>query len=256
MEEAGWVRDYYDRSYFAASTAAVSAVATEREIRFLYRHVISSPRERIVDACSGQGRHALRLADDGHEIVAIDVTPLAVQELESSMTPSLTIRGINDDVRNLGSYVDDGWADVALCLHNSFGYADDEQAHFDFVAALAACLRRGGFLVLDVPNRDRIVRDVLQRGWERTEEGTYILGEYLYDHQFQRVKGLEHRIPVTGARSTHVLSVRLFSLDELHELFAAAHLEVHDVFGDYNSGAYTDHSERLLILARKNETAW
>ena len=252
VEEADWVSNYFDRSYLAASTLAVSAAATECEVGFLRRHVLSSARQKIVDACSGRGRHALLLAHDGHEVVAIDLHSLALRELEASMTPSLAIRCIHDDVCNVGLYVDDEWADVALCLHNSFGYASTEEAHLDFVAALGACVRPRGLLVLDVPNKERIVRNIMDRGWECTEEGTLILGEYLFDDRTQRVVGYEHRVPLVGARSSHRLSIRLFSLSELEELLSSAGLEVQGVFGDYNSRSYTDQSERLLVVARKH----
>jgi SAM-dependent methyltransferase len=251
VEQASWVRDYYDSTYLEASTAAVSNAATECEVGFLRRHVLSSGRQRIVDACSGRGRHALLLAADGHEVAAVDLHDQALRQLETSVTPSLNIRCIHDDVRNLGVHVPDGWADVALCLHNSFGYDDAERAHLDFLGALSACLRRGGLLVLDIPNKDLIVGSVMHRGWERTEGGTFVLGEYLYDSDTQRVIGLEHRIPLTGTRSSHRLSVRLFSLPELEELFNGTGFEVRDVFGDFQPHPYMDRSERLLVVARR-----
>lgn len=81
------------------------------------RDAILEARGRVLDVGCGAGRVALWLQGRGHEVVAIDVSPLA---LEVSR-----LRGVRDcrlmDARNLN--LPDGYFDTIIMFGNNFGIA-------------------------------------------------------------------------------------------------------------------------------------
>ncbi|MEO5509998.1 MAG: methyltransferase domain-containing protein [Longimicrobiales bacterium] len=71
---------------------------------------------RVLDIGAGAGRAALYLADGGHEVVAIDISPLAVQVMRSRGVEDARVLGIRDiDRRELGRF------DTIVMLGNNFG---------------------------------------------------------------------------------------------------------------------------------------
>lgn len=85
------------------------------------REAVLEARGRVLDVGVGAGRVALQLQDKGHEVVGIDISPLA---LEVSR-----LRGVKDlrlmDVRELS--FPDGYFDTVLMLGNNLGIGGDAE---------------------------------------------------------------------------------------------------------------------------------
>ena len=116
---------------------------TIEEVEFLARVL---PLGRVLDACCGCGRHVAGLAARGFEVVGLEREPEVVAEARGL---GLDVREL--DVRDIGEV--EGLFDGAICMWASFGFLD-EAGNDRLLAGLAAKLRPGGRLVLDVHNRD------------------------------------------------------------------------------------------------------
>ena len=81
------------------------------------REAALEARDRILDVGCGAGREALWLQGRGHEVVAIDISPLALEVSKA--------RGVKDcqlmDVRDL--YFPEGYFDTVVMFGNNFGIA-------------------------------------------------------------------------------------------------------------------------------------
>lgn len=107
---------------------------------------------RILDAGGGNGADAIRLAEQGHEVVLLDYAP----EMLASARRAAEAQGVagrvtlrQGDCLAVPDLFPDPTFDVVLC-HNVLQYAGDADA---LLRAVGAPLRPGGLLSVLAPNR-------------------------------------------------------------------------------------------------------
>lgn len=102
------------------------------------------PRSRILDVGAGKGEHSRRFADAGHEVVALDLLPLA--------EPHRHVRSVLADLAE--PWPDYGAFDVVWCSHVLEHLPDVGRA----LAEMRRALSSAGLLAVTVPPRkDAIV---------------------------------------------------------------------------------------------------
>lgn len=108
---------------------------------------------RVIDVGCGGGRHAVLLAERGHDVTGIDLSPrllrIARERWESRNPGQRGPHWMPGDMRWLPTC---GPADAALLLDGAFGLFEDDADHARVLQSLAERLRPGGKLVLQVPN--------------------------------------------------------------------------------------------------------
>jgi SAM-dependent methyltransferase len=134
------------------AAAAFDALGAEYEKAFAgsktHRHSLEwllarlAPGSRVLDVGSGTGRPtAETLADAGHEVLGIDISPVMV-ELAARQVPGATFRCA--DIRDVP--LADASFD-AVCVYFSLLQLDREE-QTDLVRHLVGLLKPGGYLVL------------------------------------------------------------------------------------------------------------
>jgi SAM-dependent methyltransferase len=148
----------------------------EGELAELDRLALDSCRGRVLDVGAGAGRHALALQARGLEVVAIDVSPIAVSLCRA--------RGVRDarvfDVMQLDSEQMMGRFDTIFFGMQTIGVAGGVGTLGRLLERLASVLAPGGELIVDssalreawegddsdrTPGRGEIVLSTRYRGW-------------------------------------------------------------------------------------------
>ena len=133
-------------------------------------------RGRVLDVGAGAGRHSLALQDRGHEVVAIDVSPIC--------SALCTERGVRDartfDVMTLDSEEPLGRFDSIFFGMQTIGVAGGMKPLEELLRRLRNCLLPGGELIVDSsalreawegdredksPTRGEIVMSTRYHGW-------------------------------------------------------------------------------------------
>ena len=99
------------------------------------------PPGRALDAACGTGRHARHLADMGHSVVGIDLTPEMLSRARDAVPEAVFLEADLIDIP-----VDDGQFDLVVCGLALAHVADLDRA----TGELARVLRPGGHLVISV----------------------------------------------------------------------------------------------------------
>ena len=218
---------------------------TDRQVEFLKKSL--KPEGVILDLACGTGRHLIPLSKEGYDVVGLDIS------LKLLKIAKLRWRGaalVQADMRFLP--FKRGAFSAAVSIDTSFGYLpsleDDQQS----LRELQAALGKGGVLVVDVFNRERLIQRHSASSEPKSREyHSFFLqqkrtieanGEKLHD--LWMVKDKED-----GQVRVFEHVARLYTLDGLQGLLEKADFKVTEVYGDYEAHSWTAVSSRLILMA-------
>lgn len=196
----------------------------------------------VLDACCGGGRHLGALRAAGLEAHGFDYSGSLVPVAQAR--PGCAGRVVRGDVRR-PPYAPGGFAAITV-LFTAFGYFD-EAANGGVLTALAALLRPAGWLVLDLPDPQRVRAALVAHSQRTTARGTVV-------DERRRLVGarVEKDVcarTVDGREQRYTESVRLYAPDEIADLAAAAGLAVVERWPSLR-GAEHDDGRHVYWLRR------
>lgn len=217
-------------------------------------HVLDlQPGDRVLDLACGSGDHARRLAGRGLDVLGAEIAHSLVAHCqERAAAENLTsVHFVQGDMRELAA---EDEFDAVLLLSGSFGFFD-EAANRELLGRMAAALKPGGRLLVDVFDPARMVVRPPQRSWSSYSGGYGLRSTWwepetcTYASEFMFIDG--EGVINTAAEPERI---RVYSLPEWRELLASAGLEITHALADTKLPlvAYNrEHYENLVIVARK-----
>jgi SAM-dependent methyltransferase len=166
---------------------------TAREVAFLQNALPLFTHPRVLDVCCGDGRHARLLALAGYAVTGIDENEALLARArkcwaehdapafgaEDAFDPRAPLFRLHD-MRAI-AVLDDSF-DAVTCLWASFGFFD-APTNEGVLAQMAAAVRPGGRVVLDVYDRDFFASHQgtreIERGGRRVVERKQLDGDVL-----------------------------------------------------------------------------
>ena len=234
----------------------------------LYLELAAAQGGRVLEVACGTGRVLVPLARAGHRVVGLDASPhmlararekLAVGGLEASGRARL-VRG---DMRSfeLGEQFD-----LAIIAVKSFAYlltrADQQRA----LAAVAAHLRPGGLLALDLLHpspawlleppgslRQDLVEHVPARGVTLARTEAVVSTDLAA--QVRVIRSAYEIVADDGAVTKRIVEwpYRYTYRFEAEHLLERAGFAIEAAYGGYRREPFTSESRSLLLLARRPE---
>ncbi|MFD9892442.1 methyltransferase domain-containing protein [Amycolatopsis sp. NPDC059027] len=187
--------------------------STEDEVDFIVRRLGLTAGSRVLDVPCGSGRHSLELAARGHRVRGIDISSEAIDHARKRAAE----RDLDVDlaVAEMRELPNDGAYDAVVCMGNSFGYLDIEALR-DFVAGMAATVRPGGGIVVDVG----ITAESVLPGFVDAERSAHQVGdievESVNTYDVERSAIISHDTFRRGAAEVTATAV--------HRIYTSAHL--------------------------------
>lgn len=243
-----WFRTFFDHDYIDRYARATDEAVTQLEVDGLIQALELEPPARVLDLACGYGRHAVVLARLGYEVTGFDLSFDLLAEAElRAQGAGARVRLMEGDMRKL-PFVHE--FDVVVNLFTSFGFFDDERDSRRVMEGIHAALDEGGRLLVDVINRDAILRDFQPRLWRETDDG-YVLSENDYDPARSRLTGKQVHVSTSGRVAESSFSLRLYSMHELRALIEAAGFEVEVVYGGFDLSSFELDSPRIVMVGRR-----
>jgi len=225
---------------------ALTEERTKREIEFLVKELELDKPMKILDLACGHGRHANLLAELGHSVTGIDITPgfleIAKQEAKKK---GVSVKYILGDMRKI-SFLEE--FDRVLLLFTSFGYFTDQE-NFQVLKNVSNALKSGGLFCFDTFNRDVFLRHFLP--YIVMEKGNDLM---IDRNTFDSVTGRVYnkRIVIrNGKRKDKPFFIRLYNPTEIRDLLKRAGLSIYKMYGDWVHKPFTSDSRRMIIIAKK-----
>ena len=170
----------YSRRWFEFFHIGIDETRTMQETMFVCRCAPLPDFRRLVDVCCGMGRHARALSNRGYSVIGIDRDAGIISKArELAGGPSYLLADIRHYQPEPGAF------DVAIVMSQSFGYFD-AATNRDVLGRLAASVREGGRVILDLWNQEFFATHQGEREFETpggvVRESKRIAGNRLFVH--------------------------------------------------------------------------
>lgn len=224
-----------------------SPVGTQHEVEFIMETLPIAATAEILDLYCGYGRHAIELAKNGYQVTGVDATQAFIDIARQKAAEAGALVCFEQlDMRDL-AYVNR--FDAVINMFATFGYFSDEE-NAGVLVRIANALRGGGYLLMDLLNRDWMAKSNLNRYW-RHPSGEYVLS---YKAELQQgIAKMKREVinQVTGEKLRYEFDLRTYSLFELESLMRSCGLTVRATYGNFDRRPYHSESPRLIVLAQK-----
>ena len=233
-----WFGEEYLRLYRHRDEEDASAAVA------LLAAMVPVDQRRVLDLACGPGRHAKLIQAAGGRVVGFDLSmPLLSRARHRAMPPLTVVRG---DMRLL-PFAPAAF-DIVVNLFTSFGYFADDDQHRAVLRETTGVLNRGGRLVLDYFNSERLLASLVKHEEREIGRQRVIIERRLSEDARFVIK--EMHLMDDGR---HFMErVRLFSPDELEALVTETGLVMEHSFGDYDGSPLARSSPRAIIFAKKS----
>ncbi|MEE2708119.1 MAG: class I SAM-dependent methyltransferase [Gemmatimonadota bacterium] len=234
-----WFESYFNEDYYRADRHE----DTDLEVEGISL-LLGPPKDTtVLDLGCGYGRHSLKLSELGYRMVGYDLSPILLRRAAGGNPNIGWIRG---DVRSLPFR---NKFDGMISMFNAFGYFEDETDNYIVLQEVEAVLRPGGRLIVQLVNRDFLVRKFVEEEIRR-EDGLLVLEERAFDAVSSRVLTVTTVIEGTEQRR-YESSIRVYTLSELDMLMSAAGLKIREVYGGLDQRLFDWDTNQLIIIAEK-----
>lgn len=246
---ADWFLKVFDEDYLRTIPPSARAVGRP-EIDFIWESLAPLVDTKLLDVGCGTGRHCIELAARGLDVTGVDLSgSLIARALHEAKRRAVELELVQQDMRQLDQVER---FDAVICMGTTFGYFDDD-TNRRCMSLFARCLKPGGRLLLEVANRDYLIRELPTRvGWEG--DGCVVLEEVDFSFFNSRLTSKRSVVFMDGRHLEQDISIRLYSLHELGKLMHPVGLRVLEVSGHvaHRAQFFGNTSRGIILLAEKS----
>jgi len=223
---------------------------TQREVDFIQS--VLSKKGTILDLCCGTGRHSIILQRRGWTMIGLDLSKnllaIAKRNMKNERVEFPLVRA---DMRHFPFRKQ--VFDAVICMFTSFGYLPSESEDMKSFKEVRRTLRKGGKFLLDVANKDHVIKIFQEREWAEFEP-FYMLEKRFLDQQTSRLLS-QWTIIRKDTKEVRSLqhNVRLYTLQTLKQMLSTAELKIKKVYGSYDKKEFNLDSPRMIVLTERIE---
>lgn len=223
---------------------------TAAEVRGVAKMLGLRASADVLDLCCGAGRHAVGLAALGHRVTGLDWSP----ELLAGAADEAKRRGVvldlaRGDMRRLGYR---RRFDAVVNLFTSFGYFETEREDLAVLNGVRRALRPGGAFLLDVLNKEWLMRHFTPKFTQENPEGDILraFNRLSFDPVTSRLDNRRTVVHRDGVRRETFLRFKVYTLHDLARLVETAGLKVQKAYGGFDGRPYGLDTFRTILVAR------
>jgi SAM-dependent methyltransferase len=243
-----WWEDLFNDDYVRTMERLTDAQIAQ-EVDFIETSLGLERGGAMLDLACGTGRQAIELARRGYEVVAFDLSlQMLARAGDDAQELSAKLNFVQGDMREM-TFAEQ--FDGVYCWNTAFGYFDEEK-NANVIDRVHNSLKKGGLFLLDVVNRDFIVRQSPSLAWFEGD-GCVCMDEMTIDFITSRMK-VKRTLMLDDGRSRETEhSMRVYSLHELGKILHEHGFKVCEVSGRVATPGvfFGNESPRTIILAEK-----
>lgn len=226
---------------------------TKNQVDFIINTLGLTGRERILDLACGYGRHSLEFARKGYSVVGVDITKELIEDARmTAEKEALTPEFIHSDIRSI-DFINE--FDVVVNLADgAIGYLENEEENLKIFDVISKALKPLGKHFMDICNAEHAELYFPKQGWEVGDKAL-ALSVFDWDAKNRRMLYGDFNIPYGFPAQKPEISpadpTRLYSIDELKEIFRKRDMEIIASFSNYYGKAATYKELQLMVYSMK-----
>ena len=243
-----WYKKSFGKDYLQLYQHRDASEA-QNQVELLAKLVSLKTSDRILDMACGAGRHLSAFYDKGYtNLIGIDLSDHLLSEAQKYFLENKTssIALAQADMRFLPFNKD---FDVIVSLFTSFGYFNDDNENLLVLKNAYSCLSSHGIMLLDYLNSIHVIKNIV-KSEKYTREGVEYDIIRTHDVINKRINK-SIKVRNAGKEETYHESVRLYTGQELFQMFSEAGFKDIKLFGDLKGSPYNSESSRLIVKAAK-----
>jgi SAM-dependent methyltransferase len=243
-----WWEDLFNDDYMRAMERLTDGQMAQ-EVRFIEDSLGVEKGGAVLDLGCGTGRHAIDLAHRGYQVVGFDLSlAMLAKASEEAQERGAKLNFMQGDMREMTF---NEQFDGVYCWNTSFGYFEEDK-NAQIIERVHDALKAGGLFLLDVVNRDFLLRQSPSLVWFEGD-GCVCMDEMNVDFITSRMK-IKRTTMLDDGRSHEIeYSVRVYSLHELGRILHEQGFKVREVSGRVSTPGvfFGGDSPRVIILSEK-----
>lgn len=242
-----WWQEFFDEDYLKVYRKR-DAKMTDTDVAFARKVLKLRKGQRILDICSGYGRHSIRFALAGLTVTGFDQSRLFLDRARRAAgRQKVTVEWVQGDVRTMAF---PPIFDAAVNMFTSIGYFVSDEENYQIIARGTQALRPGGRLLVDTINRDRIMSNPQRQRWAPVGRGVE-LERTSYDWERGRLNSRRVLMMPDGRKRETMISLRLYTVSEMRAMYERAGLEIVGLYGSTAGIPFTQDAPRIALVGRK-----
>lgn len=240
-----WFETWFDSPYYPVLYRNRNIEEAQFFIDNLIQYLQPKDGSRILDLACGRGRHAHYLAQQGLEVVGIDISPKSIQTAQ-----------LRYQLPNLEFYVHDmrlpfriNYFDYVFNFFTSIGYFNQLSENQHVFRAVHKGLNQKGKLMVDFMNVEKVMNNIVERE-EKTIDGIH----FYIRREIEDNKILKH-VKVSDGNRTSLFteSVQILKPHHFHHFLHEEGFRLEAEFGDYQLNPFDGNkSDRYIFIAEKS----
>lgn len=250
-----WWKTLFDETYLVTDARSICDEGlTCREVDFLEQVLKPDKSWPILDLCGGQGRHSLELSRRGfHDITVLDYSRALIDlGREMAQNEGLNILFVRSDARDT-DFPSQRFK-IIIIMASSFGYMVDEKENEKILCEAFRLLMPEGLLLLDLPNREYILKNFIPQSWHEANEDVVVCRQRTLDDDI--ICGREMVISkMKGLIRDKTYGTRLYSKEKITKMLMSAGFYSPAIQEDFVSHEknedYGFMTNRMIVIAKK-----
>lgn len=238
-QEKEWFENWFDTPFYHILYDYRNDEEAKGFMTNLITHLQLNNGEKILDLPCGKGRHSLFLNSLGYDVTGADLSVNSITHASQFEKPGLSFQ--THDMRDplKGTY------DAIFNLFTSFGYFNQESTNITVMENFRNALKEGGHLVIDFLNLDKVKQELIPEQ-QLTKKGMdFLIKKHISDDFIVKEIEIHHKNEVHH----FVEKVQALDLAKMKYFADMVHLEIQDIFGDYDLAPFNRcESDRLILV--------
>jgi D-alanine-D-alanine ligase len=250
-----WWKVLFDEVYLLTDARTIcDDDLTRKEVDFITGFMNIEKTSPVLDLCGGQGRHSLEMARRGYmDLTVLDYSAFLIDlGRKKAGGEGLKVTFIQGDARNTG-LKDHSFQHIIL-MASSFGYFIDNRENSKILSESFRLLRPGGKLLLDLPDRDHVIRNFKPSSIHRVNDDISVKRQRIIEENViysrETVLSDQH-----GCIRENTYCTRLYSRDDLRKLIHKTGFKTvafkKDFMNRADQGDFGCMTNRMVVIAEK-----